>query len=210
MKHSLRVTFRRQCSHQCSQSEREAGERESEKDCWYSKEEASQDQLCNFVSAQYAIQRSGTLPSWVWRLGCENLTEFMLCHDTFQNSLCFSCVYCVSKLPWVKASVILCCFSLHSLLLVIINLTVLQQIEKSCAFLLLAGSFYCFVFLLICKQQHSGKPLKPCCIIVFTGSLCVHYFFSATRGRYATAQWTHYFCDHFFVSFPNFLQVLYH
>lgn len=47
----------------------------------------------------------------------------------------------------------------------IINLLVLQQIEKQMRFCGWLARFT--AFLLICKQWHSGTPLKPCYITVF-------------------------------------------
>lgn len=75
------------------------------------------------------------------------MRKSVLCHGTCQYCLCFNCLLCV-KPPMSKRSsysllLFFACFE-GFLLLGIINLLVLQQIEKSSVFLFSAGSFYCF------------------------------------------------------------------
>lgn len=194
------MTFRRQCSHQCSQSENKAAER------WgvrkrlliFKRRAEPRSTLHFFIPAQFAVQKIGNVA--IESL-CENFTKSMLCHGTPQCCLCLSCVYCVwgsqEKRQQLFFAVILrILWTL--LLLVIINL-LFQQIEKSSAFFLLVSSFYFFFFsLLICNTQW--------CITVFTGPLCVHYFFSATRGRSATTS----IMLISLYKFPHGVQVLYH
>ncbi len=109
MKHSLPVTFRRQCS----QSERKAAERWGVRKrllLFKRRREPRStvplcfSSVCRTKSRNVAIE---SLEAGLWENPC--------CVTVLVNTAFVLTVYCVLNLPWVNAAAILCCYSLHAL-----------------------------------------------------------------------------------------------
>lgn len=71
-----------------------------------------------------------------------------------------------------------------------------RKIETSSVFLLSVGSCYCFFFAdrQTVTQWQTQEFMQHHCF--YWTAVCVHDSHLTTRGRSATVQWTHYYCDH--------------
>lgn len=184
MKHSLPVTFRRQCSHRCSQSERKAAER------WgvrkrlliFKRRREPRSTLhlcfCSICRSEIGNGAIESLEAELWENPC--------CVMILVNTAFVLTVYCVLNLPRVNAAAILCCYSLHAFKVFASwdnkPSSITTNWEIKCVFVLGWLILLLFFFVLIWKQRHSGALLKLCCMLVYTGSLCGHYFSLPQEG----------------------------
>lgn len=198
MKHSLPVTFRRQCSHRCSQSERKAAER------WgvrkrlliFKRRREPRSTLhlcfCSICRSEIGNGAIESLEAELWENPC--------CVMILVNTAFVLTVYCVLNLPWVNAAAILCCYSLHAFKVFASwdnkPSSITTNWEIKCVFVL--GWLILLLFFFFADLETAAQWCTPETVL----HACLYWIivrallFSATRGHSATAQWTHYYCNH--------------
>ena len=171
-------------------------------DCWYSKESREPRSTLHLCFCSIWCSEIGNVAIVSLEgQGCENLTEIhAVSRCCWVLPLFELCLLCVKTSHEERGAAILRCYSLHTLpvaLLVKTNLLVCQKNwDIECIFVVgwLVLLFFFFADRQTVTQWQTQEFMQHHCF--YWTAVCVHDSHLTTRGRSATVQWTHYYCDH--------------